>query len=107
MELRLDNNLLLELPESIGQLTLLKLLHLNDNPTLKILPQTMGGLISLHHILMANCGISTLPFSMKNCLALEFIVADEEILIDPPASVWCQMNGEILRNYLLKRHYEE
>lgn len=83
------------------------MLHLNDNPTLISLPQTMGGLVNLHHILMVNCGITKLPYSMKDCIGLEFIVADEDILKDPPASFWGQMNGEILRSYLLERYIEE
>ena len=56
---------------------------------------------------MVNCGIKKLPYSMKDCIGLEFIVADEDILKDPPANIWGQMNGEILRSYLLERLIEE
>jgi len=98
--LRLDDNLLTSLPFAIGDgCVSLAEVHLDNNPCLLELPESLGRLRFLHHLLMKNVPlVTTLPRSFAKASSLEFIAADEETLIEPEQKVW-GAGGEAIRQW--------
>ena len=104
-ELRVDNNILMSLPTELGDCKQLTLLHLDGNKNLSEIPNSIGDLPTLHHILMVDTGVTRLPMSMHRCLSLEFIVFDEESWIEPPVEVMFG-GGDAIRQYLISTSHE-
>ena len=99
-QLRLDDSNLEELPSHLGHCHSLEVLHLTNNQRLKYLSESIGELSHLHHILLDGTAVGALPPSMSKCLSLEFVVADEQVLVEPPFHVWSEMDGAAFREYL-------
>lgn len=102
----LDDNNLEELPAQLGQCRSLEVLHLTNNRRLATLPESIGALLHLHHILLDGTAVRSLPLSMSKCMKLEYIVADEHVLVDPPFNIWSLMDGAAIRNYLSNKAQE-
>jgi hypothetical protein len=60
------------------------------------LPESIGELSQLHHIRLDGTAVRSLPQSMLKCMKLEFIAADEDVLVKPPFNTWSLMDGAAL-----------
>ena len=57
------------------------------------------------HRIMEKCLIRSLPSSVVKCTSLELIIADEEVLVDPPFEIWSQLHEkDIFIDYFKKRN---
>lgn len=84
--LSLANNSLSAVPESIGHLAQLQSLDLSDNQ-LTELPESIGRLAELKFLYLENNDLSGLPESLKNLAALEKLYLHGNGALDLPAEV--------------------
>jgi len=94
---------LIHLPESIGNLTSLKKLYLNENH-LKTLPDTIGTLSSLKELYLNNNNLTSLPESLENLSKLERLSLEGNNLKNLPDSIGKLHNLKVL---LLKENQLE
>ncbi|GIL70394.1 hypothetical protein Vretimale_3584 [Volvox reticuliferus] len=82
----LDDNLLQELPEEIGQLKRLERLSVSGN-RLHALPPAIGGLESLQALVVSRNALETLPDELGSCARLEELDAQSNDLAAIPAAL--------------------
>ena len=78
-KLDLENNLLTELTEEIGNLSNLEELVLSENQLIA-LPQSIGDLISLKKLFVQNNQLGSLPESTKNLIHLEWLYINDNAI---------------------------
>jgi hypothetical protein len=81
-ELKLSNNQLKEIPESLGRLTQLETLEINENQLLK-LPKSIGKLLLLSNLQFISNQITNLPGSFSNLRNLKLLAFGVNTLGNP------------------------
>jgi internalin A len=84
--LNLSSEGLTELPESVGQLTQLEILYLNDNQ-LTSLPEFIGQLTKLERLSLDNNQLTSLPDSIGNLTRLDTLFLRDNRLTSLPDSI--------------------
>ncbi|KNE71870.1 hypothetical protein AMAG_16299 [Allomyces macrogynus ATCC 38327] len=85
--LRLDNNSLGSLPDSIGALVHLETLNLAHNRLFQ-LPRTLGRLRALRHLYLNHNVLTELPVAMRHLEQLVTLQVDGNPLSFPPPYLW-------------------
>ena len=85
--LNLEDNVLREVPESIGYMTRLKMLQLGYN-RLKCLPETMGGCHSLEYLDLKQNQVKKLPEYICKLEKLKVILADNNLIEELPENIF-------------------
>jgi len=85
-ELYVNNNQLASLPDSLGQLSSLQELYLSDNQ-LDSLPDSLGKLSSLQRLYLHNNQLDSLPDSIQNLTKLKVLTLHRNPALKLPESV--------------------
>lgn len=81
-----DNNLKDPIPQEIGDLNSLKVLHLSNNP-ITLLPESIGNLTDLEYLNLYDANLVSLPESMGNLESLVSLYLPFNELISLPESI--------------------
>jgi Leucine-rich repeat (LRR) protein len=96
----LDRNQLTSIPESIGNLTALKILWLRNNQLTSI-PESIGNLIALEHLDLIDNQLTSIPTSIGKLVALQILWLDKNQLTSIPTSIG---NLVVLRSLCLRNN---
>ncbi|MBP2100557.1 InlB B-repeat-containing protein [Enterococcus rivorum] len=105
---RLDDNQLTSLPESIGNLVGLEYLYLRNN-NFSNLSETIGSLVSLRELYLDNNQLASLPESIGNLTELSELYLDNNQLTSLPGNIGELKNLSYLylSSNLLPTNYED
>jgi Leucine-rich repeat (LRR) protein len=90
-DLRLENNRISSLPETIGQLSSLRVLKLSNN-RLTRLPESIGELTTLKYLSLRENQLTGLPESIGGLTKLEALVLGKNSLSEVPSTL-CQLTS--------------